>query len=137
MGISLTLFLNICLLLAALFPWSTAVLTNNLFNRKEFGSAFLFNFIFVTFFFLMMYKDFWGSISFNFNFNCILLSLSVCPFILLTELAACKMRYGKFLFVPIQTTNVFLIVFLIVLMPLMEEIIYRGYLYYLLNSVCL
>jgi membrane protease YdiL (CAAX protease family) len=133
MTVSLILFLNICLIVTSAFPWaqSYSYMKKNI-TMEKFGRSFLSTFIFILIFMYFLYPDFYTS--FINPFACrdmIFIIVSVLGAIVFENLIF-KFKYKKCFLIKIPQ-NFYLLIFIGFLIPIAEEILFRGILKYLFD----
>lgn len=128
MQISLIRFLDFSILLLIVFPWIQVILRGDVITRDSFGKIFTSSFVFVFVFFLFSYPTFWEQQKVTINLFYILLTLISSVVSLAFDFATFKIKYGVIKIRKIRDENKILFIFLMVLLPAMEEILFRGFL---------
>ena len=133
MTVSLIHFLNICLILTSAFPWVHSIIYSDQTNRMQnFSKSFISSFIFVCIFFYFLYSDFYASLLKFPNFKNIIWIFIVCILSILFENLIFYFKYKKTFSVKIPK-NLILVLLISIIIPVVEEILFRGILKYLFD----
>lgn len=128
MGISLSLFLDILLLLIILFPCAPMYLKQK--SVSEFGKAFFSSFIFVSIYLVFTIDNIWKILNFDISIFHFLLMSIICSFISLGfEFLIAKIKYKQIKVMNLSSNNLLIYFLVLVFIPIIEEIIFVGYLY--------
>lgn len=133
MTVSLIHFLNICLIVTTAFPWSHSMLASNKnYQKKSFGMNFLSSFIFILIFFYFLYPDFYTSLMKRLYIKDFFFIFFSCTFSIYIENFIFKLKYKNYYIVKIPQ-NQFLLIFISIVIPIAEEILFRAALKYLFD----
>lgn len=136
MGIlSLTRCLDVVLLVIILTPYATAFLSENPFDSKTFGKSFLSAFIFVSICFYYLYPSFWDARNFAVKLSFLPLSFLSAAGCFLLDVGMFKLCYGMVRVKKLNFKAPLLSLYLVFLLPVMEELLFRAYLFYVLDSL--
>jgi membrane protease YdiL (CAAX protease family) len=135
MDVLLTRFLDINLLFLIMFPWARSMISKDPLNKDEFDKYFTSSFIFVFVFMYIMYKHSWNLFFSNIQLIYFLFSSLTSFMCLSCEFIVSKILYGRVVFQKIPKNNIFLLSFLLFIIPVMEEFLFRFFLPYLLIEI--
>ena len=135
MQISLIHCLDVMLLIIILTPYARTFLMRNPFDKRNFGKNFSESFIFLAVCFFFLYPFFWIDQKKNFTFDTVFFLLAIITSILCVsvEILIFKFKYGIVRIKKLDKDNKILTVYLLLLLPIMEELLFRGFLFYILS----
>ncbi|MBQ9495085.1 MAG: CPBP family intramembrane metalloprotease [Treponema sp.] len=131
MGISLSLFLDVLLLLVVLFPCALMYLNKK--SVQEFGKAFFSSFLFVSVYLFFTVEWLWNIFKFNYPIYKFLLLGILCTALSLSlECGIAKIKFNEIKVMNLKSDNIFIYSMVLVFIPVVEEIFFVGY----LNIIC-
>lgn len=129
MSFSLIHFLNFNLLILAIFPWMKVYFNKKDATKAEFSSSFISTSIFLIIYTYMTEIDYIQEIFLPIKIDNIVLIFISAIFCISTELVIFKIKYKKITFLKIENKNLFLLILLIVILPILEEYVFRACIY--------
>jgi len=134
MQISLIHFLNFCLGSMILFPASSCLLYKKV-EKEKFGHVFTGSFIFLSVFFYYMYREVFSFTNSAPQPMFVLISVLVSIICIASESLIVLIKNKKFSVQRIKTDSLILLLFVLLVIPVMEEFLFRRYLFAFFQSL--